>query len=30
VSAGCLHASDSALRYLMRVGPLGATVVIRR
>jgi hypothetical protein len=30
VSAGCLHASDSALRYLMRVAPLGATVVIRR
>jgi len=30
VSAGCLHASDSALRYLMRVAPLGAMVVIRR
>ena len=29
VSAGCLHASDSALRYLMRVVPLGATVVVR-
>jgi hypothetical protein len=29
VSAGCLHASDSALRYLMRVAPIGATVVIR-
>jgi hypothetical protein len=29
VSAGCLHASDSALRYLMRVAPLGATIVIR-
>jgi hypothetical protein len=29
VSAGCLHASDPALRYLMRVAPLGATVIIR-
>jgi hypothetical protein len=29
VSAGCLHASDSALRFLMRVAPLGATVTIR-
>ena len=30
VSAGCVHASDSALRYLMRTVPLGTPVVIRR
>jgi hypothetical protein len=29
VSAGCVHASDSDLRYLMRVLPLGTPVVIR-
>jgi hypothetical protein len=29
VSAGCMHASDSDLRYLMRLLPLGAPVVIR-
>jgi lipoprotein-anchoring transpeptidase ErfK/SrfK len=28
VSAGCLHASTVALRYLMRLVPLGAQVVI--
>lgn len=28
VSAGCLHASTGALRYLMRLVPLGAQVVI--
>ena len=28
VSAGCLHASTAALRYLMRLVPLGAQVVI--
>ncbi|HWJ32441.1 MAG TPA: L,D-transpeptidase [Gaiellaceae bacterium] len=30
VSAGCVHAPDTALRYLMRVVPLGTPVVIRR
>ena len=30
VSAGCVHASDSDLRYLMRTAPLGTPVVIRR
>jgi hypothetical protein len=30
VSAGCMHASDSNLRYLMRTIPLGTPVVIRR
>jgi hypothetical protein len=30
VSAGCVHASDSDLRYLMRTVPLGTPVVIRR
>jgi hypothetical protein len=29
VSAGCVHARDTALRYLMRVTPLGTPVVIR-
>ena len=29
VSAGCVHARDSDLRYLMRVVPLGTPVVIR-
>lgn len=29
VSAGCMHARDSDLRYLMRVVPLGTPVVIR-
>lgn len=29
VSAGCVHASDSDLRYLMRTLPLGTPVVIR-
>jgi hypothetical protein len=29
VSAGCMHASDSNLRYLMRKVPLGTPVVIR-
>jgi hypothetical protein len=29
VSAGCVHASDSDLRYLMRTAPLGTPVVIR-
>ena len=29
VSAGCVHAPDAALRYLMRVVPLGTPVVIR-
>jgi L,D-transpeptidase-like protein len=29
VSAGCMHASDSDLRYLMRRVPLGTPVVIR-
>jgi lipoprotein-anchoring transpeptidase ErfK/SrfK len=29
VSAGCVHAPDSDLRYLMRVVPLGTPVVIR-
>ncbi len=29
VSAGCVHASDSDLRYLMRIAPLGTPVVIR-
>jgi hypothetical protein len=29
VSAGCMHASDSDLRYLMRMAPLGTPVVIR-
>ena len=29
VSAGCMHASDSNLRYLMRMVPLGTPVVIR-
>jgi hypothetical protein len=29
VSAGCMHASDSDLRYLMRTIPLGTPVVIR-
>ena len=28
VSAGCLHASTAELRYLMRLVPLGAQVVI--
>ena len=28
VSTGCLHASTAALRYLMRLVPLGARVVI--
>jgi L,D-transpeptidase catalytic domain len=28
VSAGCLHASTAALRYLMRLVPLGAQVVV--
>jgi L,D-transpeptidase catalytic domain len=28
VSAGCMHASDSDLRYLMRTVPLGTVVVI--
>jgi lipoprotein-anchoring transpeptidase ErfK/SrfK len=30
VSAGCVHARDSDLRYLMRAVPLGTPVVIRR
>lgn len=30
VSAGCVHASDVDLRYLMRIVPLGTPVVIRR
>jgi hypothetical protein len=30
VSAGCIHASDADLRYLMRVVPLGTPVVIRQ
>lgn len=30
VSAGCVHAPDSDLRWLMRVVPLGTPVVIRR
>jgi hypothetical protein len=30
VSAGCVHASDNDLRYLMRKVPLGTPVVIRR
>jgi hypothetical protein len=30
VSAGCLHARDADLRYLMRVAALGTPVVIRR
>ena len=29
VSAGCVHAPDADLRYLMRVVPLGTPVVIR-
>ena len=29
VSAGCVHASDSDLRFLMRMVPLGTPVVIR-
>jgi len=29
VSAGCIHAPDADLRYLMRVVPLGTPVVIR-
>jgi lipoprotein-anchoring transpeptidase ErfK/SrfK len=29
VSAGCVHARDSDLRWLMRVVPLGTPVVIR-
>jgi len=29
VSAGCVHAPDAALRYLMRIVPLGTPVVIR-
>jgi hypothetical protein len=29
VSAGCVHAPDAELRYLMRVVPLGTPVVIR-
>lgn len=29
VSAGCIHAPDDALRYLMRTVPLGTPVVIR-
>jgi lipoprotein-anchoring transpeptidase ErfK/SrfK len=29
VSTGCLHAAESDLRYLMRVVPLGAQIVIR-
>jgi hypothetical protein len=29
VSAGCVHASDADLRYLMRIAPLGTPVVIR-
>ena len=29
VSAGCVHAGDSDLRYLMRILPLGTPVVIR-
>ncbi len=29
VSAGCMHARDADLRYLMRLVPLGAPVVIR-
>jgi lipoprotein-anchoring transpeptidase ErfK/SrfK len=30
VSAGCVHAPDALLHYLMRVTPLGTPVVIRR
>ena len=30
VSAGCVHAPDGLLRYLMRVAPLGTPVLIRR
>jgi lipoprotein-anchoring transpeptidase ErfK/SrfK len=30
VSAGCVHARDADLRYLMRTVPLGTPVVIRR
>lgn len=30
VSAGCVHASDATLRYLMRIVPLGTPVLIRR
>jgi L,D-transpeptidase catalytic domain len=30
VSAGCMHASDADLRYLMRIIPLGTPVVIRQ
>jgi lipoprotein-anchoring transpeptidase ErfK/SrfK len=29
VSAGCLHAPDADLHWLMRVAPLGTPVVIR-
>jgi lipoprotein-anchoring transpeptidase ErfK/SrfK len=29
VSAGCMHAQDTDLRYLMRIVPLGTQVVIR-
>jgi hypothetical protein len=29
VSAGCVHASDSELRYLMRIVPIGTPVLIR-
>jgi hypothetical protein len=30
VSAGCMHASEADLRYLMRIVPLGTPVVIRQ
>jgi L,D-transpeptidase catalytic domain len=30
ISAGCLHASDEDLRYLMRTVPLGTPIAIRR
>jgi len=30
ISAGCVHADDADLRYLMRIAPLGTPVVIRR
>lgn len=29
VSAGCLHLDEAALRYLMRVVPLGTPVFVR-
>ena len=29
VSAGCIHAADADLRYLMRLVPLGTPVLVR-